>query len=94
VRSGRIQILGATDDLLATHKLLIGPSIPRRPRIVGVEQVVSIAKTDRQATLLVRTNGDVLDPLWDQHDVSLEDVVLGYLSAPAVDASLLVEDAA
>lgn len=94
LRSGHVQILGATDDLVATHKILIGPTEPRRPKIVGVEQIVSISKAERQATMLVRTNGDILDPRWDQHDVSLEEVVLGYLAAPAVDASLLVEDEA
>jgi hypothetical protein len=28
----------------------------------------------------VRTSGDILDPAWDQYDVSLEDVVLAYLA--------------
>jgi ABC-2 type transport system ATP-binding protein len=93
LRSGCVQILGATDDLVATHKILIGPAESRRPKIAGVEQIVSVDSTQRQATLFVRTNGAILDPLWDQHDVSLEDVVLGYLSAPVVDASLVFEDA-
>jgi ABC-2 type transport system ATP-binding protein len=41
LRSGRVTALGATDERLATHKMLIGPPQRRRPRIAGVEQIVS-----------------------------------------------------
>jgi ABC-2 type transport system ATP-binding protein len=80
LRSGRVQTLAATDELLATHKLLIGPSQRGRPKLAGVEQIVSASKAERQMQLLVRTSGDVLDPAWDQYDVSLEDIVLAYLA--------------
>jgi ABC-2 type transport system ATP-binding protein len=88
LRSGRVAALGATDELIATHKLLVGPPQPRRPRIAGVEQIVSASKAERQIQLLVRTSGDILDPAWDQYDVSLEDVVLGYLADRAVERLL------
>jgi ABC-2 type transport system ATP-binding protein len=85
LRSGQVTALGATDDLLATHKLLIGPPHRRRPRIAGVDRIVSASRAERQIELLVRTNGDILDPAWDQSDVSLEDLVLAYLADGADD---------
>ena len=39
----------------------------------------------------MRTNGDILDPAWDQYDVSLEDVVLAYLEPRAGEALLDLE---
>jgi ABC-2 type transport system ATP-binding protein len=81
--SGRVKVLGAIDILLGGHTLLVGPAQPRRdrrPSIAGVAQVVSASHADRQTQLLVRTNGTIHDPAWDQHDVSLEDVVLAYLA--------------
>jgi ABC-2 type transport system ATP-binding protein len=84
--SGQVKVFGAIDELLGTHKLLIGPPQPRRrPTIAGVEQIVSASHADRQTQLLVRTNGNVVDPAWNQHDVSLEDLVLAYLVDGAVD---------
>jgi ABC-2 type transport system ATP-binding protein len=91
LRSGQVQALGATDDLVATHKMLIGPPHRRRPKLAGVERIVSSSKTERQVQLLVRTSGDILDPAWDQYDVSLEDVVLAYLAERAVDPLLDLE---
>jgi ABC-2 type transport system ATP-binding protein len=91
LRSGQVQALDATDDLLATHKLLVGPPRPRRPKIAGVEQVVSASQAERQIQLLVRTNGDILDPAWDQFDISLEDLVLAYLAERPGDPLLDLE---
>jgi ABC-2 type transport system ATP-binding protein len=91
LRSGQVKALGATDELLATHKLLIGPPQRRRTELAGVEQIVSASKAERQIQLLVRTGGDILDPAWDQYDVSLEDVVLAYLAERAVEPLLDLE---
>ena len=93
LRSGQVQALGATDELLATHKMLIGPPQRRRPKIAGVDQIVSASRAERQIQLLVRTSGDILDPAWDQYDVSLEDVVLAYLADRAVERLLDLEGA-
>jgi ABC-2 type transport system ATP-binding protein len=93
LRSGRVQTFGATDQLVATHKMLIGPPQHRRPKIAGVDQIVSASKAERQIQLLVRTSGEILDPAWDQYDVSLEDVVLGYLAERPVERLLDLEGA-
>lgn len=92
LHSGHVQVIGETDQLLATHKILIGPGGPRRSRIAGVERIISAADAQRQGTLLVRTNGQVVDPSWEQYDVTLEDVVLAYLAVPSAETLLDHED--
>jgi len=74
------------DDLLATHHLLTGPR--RDPgSLPGGLQVISASHTDVQSTLLVRTSGPVFDPAWTVSAVSLEDLVLAYMSS-AVEGGL------
>ena len=92
LHSGHVQVIGETDQLLATHKILIGPGGPRRSRIAGVERIISAADAQRQGTLLVRTNGQVVDPSWEQHAVTLEDVVLAYLAVPSAETLFDHED--
>jgi ABC-2 type transport system ATP-binding protein len=77
-----VQVLGAVDDLLAEHKLLVGP----RGEPAGMAAVVSARHTERQSALFVRTNGHVPDPAWAVHDVSLGDLVLAYLAEGSVGA--------
>jgi ABC-2 type transport system ATP-binding protein len=93
LRSGRLTVLAPTEELVASHRMLIGPPQRRRPRIAGVERIVSASRAQRQIQLLVRTSGDVLDPAWDQHDVSLEDIVLAYLAERPVEPLLELEGA-
>jgi ABC-2 type transport system ATP-binding protein len=77
----RVQVLGPVDELLSAHKTLIGPRAPGAS-IDGVDSVVRASTTERQATMLVRTNGPVADPAWTVHDVGLEELVLAYLAEP------------
>ncbi len=84
--AAHVQVLGTTEELLARHKLLIGPYRESQPPIAGVAQVVRSSHTDRQASLLVRTSGPVHDPAWKAHEVSLEAVVLAYLADPSAGA--------
>ena len=85
LQSGHLQVLGPVDDLLAAHKVLIGP---RRDdvRVAGVASVVRASHTDKQSTLLVRTSEAIQDPVWSVHTVTLEDLVLAYLADPSVGA--------
>jgi ABC-2 type transport system ATP-binding protein len=82
VTASRVQLCGDIDELLAGHKLLVGP---RKDTSVleRTHTVVQATRTDRQSTLLVRLGGPVLDPAYEVSDVSLEDLVLGYLGADA-----------
>ena len=75
----RVLLAGPVDELLATHHLLTGPC--RDPGTLPAgQQVISASHTDVQTTLLVRTAGQLLDPAWTVSEVSLEDLVLAYMS--------------
>jgi ABC-2 type transport system ATP-binding protein len=82
--TGRVQLAGDTDELLAGHKLLVGPL--RDPPTAGPHQIVAASHTERQTTLLVRTNGLIYDPTWAVHDVGLEQLVLAYMRNPQATA--------
>jgi ABC-2 type transport system ATP-binding protein len=71
--------MGDIDELLKMHKLLVGPRID--PAHVSKDPSVVEAKhTELESALLVKTNGHLPPPHWRVHDVSLEDLVLAYLS--------------
>jgi ABC-2 type transport system ATP-binding protein len=76
--SSRVQLTGELEDLLASHHRLMGPRIDAG---AGVENqyIVEASHTERQSTLLVRSDGPVLDPAWTIEPVSLEDLVLAYM---------------
>lgn len=75
----RVQVAGRIDGLLAGHYRLTGP---RRDRVTlpAGQELIAESHTDVQSTLLVRHDGPVLDPAWTVSDVSLEDLVLAYIS--------------
>jgi ABC-2 type transport system ATP-binding protein len=79
LNSGQVQVLGGVDELVADHRVLIGPT--------GIDTsgltVVQERHSDRQVSLLVRGYDPTvarLDPQWTVHDVTLEDLVLAYLA--------------
>jgi ABC-2 type transport system ATP-binding protein len=77
--ASRVQIAGDVDALLASHHRLIGPR--RDPaQLPSGQEVIEGRHTDRQSTLIVRTDGPVLDPVWMVEQLSLEDLVLAYMS--------------
>jgi ABC-2 type transport system ATP-binding protein len=79
--AGRVLLAGEIDQLLATHRRLTG--LRRDPSTLPADQhVVTASHTDRQTTLLVRTDRPIDDPTWTVSEVGLEDLVLAYLSEP------------
>ena len=58
--------------------LLSGPRRDPATLPDGLE-VISASHTDVQTTLLVRSSGPVLDPVWTVSEVGLEDLVLAYM---------------
>ncbi|MDX6431696.1 MAG: type transport system ATP-binding protein [Streptosporangiaceae bacterium] len=82
----RVRVAGDVSGLLATHHLLTAPRIDPADLPAGLH-VVSVHRTDRQTTMLVRADSAVDDPAWTVTPVSLEDLVLAYmsLSAPALE---------
>ena len=77
--SSRVQVASDVDALLASHHRLIGPRRDLAQMPAG-QDVIEASHTDRQSTLIVRTSGPVLDPVWMVEQLSLEDVVLAYMS--------------
>ncbi|GAB3877408.1 ABC transporter ATP-binding protein [Kibdelosporangium lantanae] len=77
----KVRIVGEVDRLVATHRRLTGP---RRDTdtLPGDMEVLEASHTERQTTLLVRTESPILDPAWTVSKVSLEDIVLAHMSAP------------
>jgi ABC-2 type transport system ATP-binding protein len=69
------------DDLLTSHAALTGPADAPAPAL-GTGATVSDRRTERQRTLLVRTQGPIDTTGWRRHDLTLEDLVLAYLGEP------------
>jgi ABC-2 type transport system ATP-binding protein len=80
--ASRVRVAGEVGELLAGHHLLTGPgtaAVPHGPH------VVSVHRTDRVTTVLVRAGAAPEDPAWSVGPAGLEDLVLGYMS-PSVPA--------
>ena len=75
----RVRIAGETEELLARHYRLSGPY--RDPRALPASwDVMEEIYAGKQSTLLVRTSDAIIDPAWTARPVSLEDLVLAYMS--------------
>jgi ABC-2 type transport system ATP-binding protein len=77
--ASRVRVAGEVSDLLASHRRLSGPR--RDPGTLPTgQEAITESHTDKQTSLLIRTDGPVLDPAWAVRPVSLEDLVLAYMS--------------
>jgi ABC-2 type transport system ATP-binding protein len=76
---GRVRLDGNVEELLGSHRLLTGS---RRPlgRIAGVGEIVRQSHSGRQMTLLARLSAPVVDPSWSVDEISLEELLLGYMA--------------
>jgi ABC-2 type transport system ATP-binding protein len=77
--ASRVQVTGEVEELLATHYRLTGARRDPASLPAG-QQVVQASHTDRQGTLIVRSEGPIHDPAWTVEQISLEDLVLAYMS--------------
>jgi ABC-2 type transport system ATP-binding protein len=81
--ASRVQLMGDVHDLLATHRLLVGPRNDGLPVPSNID-VIDESATDRQRTLVVRTSADAtFDARWTANELTLEDIVLAYLGQSA-----------
>ena len=79
--ASRVRLAGETDALLASHHRLSGPR--KHPLASPASwEVIEESHVGKQSTLLVRTTDPVLDPAWTVRPVTLEDMVIGYMSQP------------
>jgi ABC-2 type transport system ATP-binding protein len=81
-----VRVCADLDTLLGSHYRITGPrrdraSLPRN------QHVVTAAHTDRQSTFVIRTDAAILDPAWTVSRLSLEDLVLAYLTPTATAGS-------
>jgi ABC-2 type transport system ATP-binding protein len=81
--ASQVRVIGDVENLLASHHRLTGP---RRDvdTLPSDQQVISAKHTDRQTTVLVRTEAPILDPAWAVAELSLEDLVLEYMANPTI----------
>jgi ABC-2 type transport system ATP-binding protein len=77
--ASRVRVAGEVDHLLATHHRLTGPQ--RDPATLAPQlQVITASHTERQSTLIVRTDAPIHDPAWTTERLTLEDLVLAYMT--------------
>ena len=77
--ASRVQVAGSVDALLTSHYRLSGPR--RDPATLPADHhVIQESHTDKQSTFLVRTTGRILDPAWTVRPVTMDDLVLAYMS--------------
>ena len=88
--ASRVRIAGEVTALLASHRRLSGPR--RDPGALPASQeVIEESHTDKQSTLLVRTDEPIHDPSWTVTPVSMEDLVLAYMSRARDDRTRPLE---
>ncbi len=87
--SGRVQLAGEVDDLLASHHVLTGPAADAGNHTRRLN-IVHARRGEALAHLLVRTDGttEPVPPGWESHPVSLEELTLAYMRDPAAAALL------
>jgi ABC-2 type transport system ATP-binding protein len=80
---GHVQLVGDVDELLAMHRVLVGPRADERA-IRQIPGLLQVRHGDRQTSLLVRSDagGTTIHPAWQAHAVTVEDLVLAYLQLP------------
>jgi ABC-2 type transport system ATP-binding protein len=77
--AARVQANGEIEDLLASHHRLVGT---RRDldTLPASAHVVEVSHTERQTTVVVASDDPILDPTWSVEPLTLEDLVLAYMS--------------
>ena len=76
--ASKVQLSGEVEDLLSTHHRLIGPRDAAED-LLDSQVVIESRHTERQSTLLVRSDGPIVDPKWTVEAATLEDIVLAYM---------------
>src|SRR5262245_35534707 len=77
--ASRVRVAGEVENLLATHYRLIGPRRDPSDLPPGIE-VIEASYTDRQSTLIVRSDAPIHDPSFAVELITMEDLVLAYMA--------------
>jgi ABC-2 type transport system ATP-binding protein len=86
--ASKVRVAGEVDDLLASHCRLTGPRDTPLP--AGVEVIVD-SHTERQSTLIVRSAAPIDEPSFDVEQLTLEDLVLAYMSGATTNPRPVLE---
>jgi len=76
--SSQVQLIGDVDELLASHRVLTGPRREIGP-VARKYEIISEQHTERQTSVMVRSDGPVDEPWWEVSEVGLEELVLAYM---------------
>ena len=88
--ASRVRVAGEVDALLANHYQLTGPRCD--PASLPAEwEIITASHTDRQSTLLVRSDKPITEPGMVIDQIGLEDLVLAYMSQASRPATSRVE---
>jgi ABC-2 type transport system ATP-binding protein len=82
--ASRVRVAGEVDELLTSHYRITGARRDPADLPSGVE-VIAGSHTDRQSTLIVHSTIPIDDPSFTAEQLTLEDLVLAYMSQPATD---------
>jgi ABC-2 type transport system ATP-binding protein len=88
--ASRVRVAGEVEDLLASHHRLTGTRRDPADLPTGAA-VIQESHTDRQSTLIVRSTTPIDDPSLDVEQLTLEDLVLAYMSQAAADYQRTLE---
>jgi ABC-2 type transport system ATP-binding protein len=77
-----VRVEGEVEALLGTHHRLTGPRRDTNT-LPANQHLVSASHTDRQTTLVIRTDAPIHDPAWTVGRLGLEDLVLAYMQRSA-----------
>jgi ABC-2 type transport system ATP-binding protein len=84
LQEGRIAVQGVLEELLATHRVLIGPAATLADRaFLPRDAIVEVSQAARQTTVLLNRPLTATPEGWAQETPSLDEVVVGYLRAEA-----------
>ncbi len=80
VSHGNIQMAGEVEDILASHRVFIGPTSESK-RLAADLDVVQASSAGSQVDLLVRSDSAAkpVPPRWEARPVTLEELTLAYL---------------
>ena len=80
--ASRVQVAGEVSELLSSHHRLSGPRRDARS-LPANQEIIEESHADKQSTFLVRTSDPVHDPAWTVRPVTLDDLVIAYMSRQA-----------
>lgn len=84
VAAGKTQICDSIENVLKSHKLLVGPR-DDEPKAQNY-MIVQATHSPRQTTLVVKYNGTkIKEPHFKVYDINIEEVILAYMEKDKTD---------